>query len=535
MNYLRQSTASQEILIGPFLDDTDGKTAETALTIANTDIKVWKHGGTTEASKNSGGATHIASGRYYAVLDATDTDTVGMLEVNVHVAGALPVRRVFQVLEEVVYDALFASSALGYVANAPVVLADGVAHGGTLGSSTATLALSRISVVSQSSNTAALTVTGNGTGNGATISSGSGATGTGLAVSSAATNGTAVTLAGVGTGNGLTATGGATGHGISAVGGATSGNGLNAAASTSGTGITAAGAGTSQAGIVATGGSTSSNGITATGGGTGSGAVFTSGAGASGDGVQMTAASTNGNGLKLTKTGSGVALASPTTDLVLPSGGLANVTAWTVDVTGSLSGSVGSVTGNVGGNVVGSVASIATGGITSGSFAANAITAAAIAADAIGASELAADAVAEIQSGLSTLTQANVSDAVWNAATASYGSAGSYGLLVETNLDAAVSSRLATSGYTAPLDAAGTRSAVGLASANLDTQLSAIAGYIDTEVAAILAAVDTEVGAIKAKTDGLTFTVAGVLDANVKRMNGVAVIGTGVSGDKWRA
>lgn len=42
------------------------------------------------------------------------------------------------------------------------------------------------------------------------------------------------------------------------------------------------------------------------------------------------------------------------------------------------------------------------------------------------------------------------------------------------NLDAAVSTRLATSGYTAPLDAAGTRSAVGLASANLDTQIAAI-------------------------------------------------------------
>ena len=48
----------------------------------------------------------------------------------------------------------------------PVTLADGVSHGGTLGSSTATLALSRTSIVSQSSNTAALTVTGNGTGAG---------------------------------------------------------------------------------------------------------------------------------------------------------------------------------------------------------------------------------------------------------------------------------------------------------------------------------------------------------------------------------
>lgn len=104
--WLRQSTASQEILLGPFLDDTDGKTAETALTISNTDIKLWKEGATTEANKNSGGATHIASGRYYAVLDATDTNTLGKLEVNVHESGALPVRREFMVLPANVYDSL---------------------------------------------------------------------------------------------------------------------------------------------------------------------------------------------------------------------------------------------------------------------------------------------------------------------------------------------------------------------------------------------------------------------------------------------
>jgi hypothetical protein len=112
--FLKQSTTSQEILLGPFLDDTDGKTAETGLTIANTDIKLWKSGGTTESNKNSGGATHIASGRYYAVLDATDTDTVGLLEVSVSVSGALPVRRQFYVLEEAIYDALFGASAAGY-------------------------------------------------------------------------------------------------------------------------------------------------------------------------------------------------------------------------------------------------------------------------------------------------------------------------------------------------------------------------------------------------------------------------------------
>jgi hypothetical protein len=64
--------------------------------------------------------------------------------------------------------------------------------------------------------------------------------------------------------------------------------------------------------------------------------------------------------------------------------------------------------------------------------------------------------------------------------------------------------RIDTTGIgTSTLDAAGVRTALGLGSANLDTQLAAIDDFLDTEVAAILAAVDTEVAAIKAKTDNL--------------------------------
>jgi len=119
MQYLRQSTASQEIPLGPFLDDTDYKTPRTGLTISAADIRVWKHGQTTEVAKNNGGATHMAAGRYVAVLDAIDSDTVGMLEINVAVAGALPYKTKFMVLEESVYDALFAAGSAGYNATAP--------------------------------------------------------------------------------------------------------------------------------------------------------------------------------------------------------------------------------------------------------------------------------------------------------------------------------------------------------------------------------------------------------------------------------
>lgn len=103
---LKQSTASQEVPLGIFVDSTDGNTAETALTIANTDIKLWKAGATTLANKNSGGATHISGGVYYAVLDATDTNTVGPMVIFCQVAGALPVRLECEVLAANVYEAL---------------------------------------------------------------------------------------------------------------------------------------------------------------------------------------------------------------------------------------------------------------------------------------------------------------------------------------------------------------------------------------------------------------------------------------------
>lgn len=106
MIFLKQSTASQEVPLGYFVDSLDGNTEETALTIANTDIKLWKNGAIALANKNSGGATHMSNGIYYAVLDATDTDTVGPLVIFVHVSGALTVRLECCVLAANVYDSL---------------------------------------------------------------------------------------------------------------------------------------------------------------------------------------------------------------------------------------------------------------------------------------------------------------------------------------------------------------------------------------------------------------------------------------------
>ncbi len=64
--------------------------------------------------------------------------------------------------------------------------------------------------------------------------------------------------------------------------------------------------------------------------------------------------------------------------------------------------------------------------------------------------------------------------AIWDALTSALTTANTIGRLLVDNINATISSRLAGASYTAPLDAAGTRSAVGLGSANLDTQLAAL-------------------------------------------------------------
>lgn len=73
-----------------------------------------------------------------------------------------------------------------------------------------------------------------------------------------------------------------------------------------------------------------------------------------------------------------------------------------------------------------------------------------------------------------SLSSAGV-QAIWDALTSALSTVSSIGKLLVDNVNATVSSRLASAGYAAPLDASGTRAAVGLSSANLDAQLAAIA------------------------------------------------------------
>lgn len=82
-----------------------------------------------------------------------------------------------------------------------------------------------------------------------------------------------------------------------------------------------------------------------------------------------------------------------------------------------------------------------------------------------------------------------------------------------------------------PLDAAGTRSALGMASANLDTQLAALDSDILSRLAgsSYIAPDNAGIAAVKGKTDSLAFTVAGKLDVNVYHINGTAILGNGTT------
>ena len=108
--FLKQSTA-YTFRMGPFLDDTDGKTAETGLTIEDSHIRVSKAGANFIDKNETTNAAHDEAGFYVVILNTTDTNTVGELQIAIHISGALPVFKTFQVVEEDIYAAFFAGSA----------------------------------------------------------------------------------------------------------------------------------------------------------------------------------------------------------------------------------------------------------------------------------------------------------------------------------------------------------------------------------------------------------------------------------------
>jgi hypothetical protein len=114
--WLKQSTAVT-VMIGPFIDDTDGKTAETGLTVSQADVRLTKNGANIAQKNESTSCTHDELGHYTCPLDATDTNTLGVLRLMVHESGALPVWQDFMVVPANVWDSFFGADALQVHAN----------------------------------------------------------------------------------------------------------------------------------------------------------------------------------------------------------------------------------------------------------------------------------------------------------------------------------------------------------------------------------------------------------------------------------
>jgi len=108
--FLRQSTAV-DVLIGPFVEDSDADTPTTGLTL---DVELSKNGQALANKNDATAPVHDAAGTvdgyYNCELDATDTNTVGQLTLVAHHADALPIRLDFQVMTQSRYDDMFAST-----------------------------------------------------------------------------------------------------------------------------------------------------------------------------------------------------------------------------------------------------------------------------------------------------------------------------------------------------------------------------------------------------------------------------------------
>jgi hypothetical protein len=292
--WLREDTATT-IMIGPFLDATDGVSAEEGLGgdggNIETNVRVSKNGGGFETRSSTENPIHSHTGWYTLHLETGDTSTPGTLIVKVHDSSTyMPVWMEFQVVPANVYDSL--------VGGTVKLEADAVAIGGS------TAAANNIEdAFDEAGGSAVAMALESLTISGATILTGNVAMQDGLTITRSTSNQPGVSITGNGAGAGISANGGFTGVGAEFDGGSFN-EGLKVAGPALVTGNFAV-----QDGVTITRATANAAGLSVTGNGTGHGAVFTSGSGATGNGIQATAASMNGSGFSLTGSGSGFGLA----------------------------------------------------------------------------------------------------------------------------------------------------------------------------------------------------------------------------------
>lgn len=110
-----QANTAVDLIVGPFLDETNGKDAEPGLTITQAEVRLSKNGANM-AQKNEGTSlVHDELGNYVCKLDTTDTNTEGNLTLMIHESGALPVKMDYSVLAQAAYISLFTAKDTGFM------------------------------------------------------------------------------------------------------------------------------------------------------------------------------------------------------------------------------------------------------------------------------------------------------------------------------------------------------------------------------------------------------------------------------------
>lgn len=92
--------APNEVVLGPFIDSTDGITPKQGLVFAASNMKVLLPGAGDFTSILIGGSLiqyDLANGYYRFALITSNFVDAGKMEFYVNIAGALPIRRVFEV------------------------------------------------------------------------------------------------------------------------------------------------------------------------------------------------------------------------------------------------------------------------------------------------------------------------------------------------------------------------------------------------------------------------------------------------------
>lgn len=88
------------------VDQTDGSTAESGLTLADIDVYISKNGGSFAAATNTGaGMSNVGRGWYSIALTATETNTDGELVIEAEdPANSRTWRKVYQVYTNLIHD-----------------------------------------------------------------------------------------------------------------------------------------------------------------------------------------------------------------------------------------------------------------------------------------------------------------------------------------------------------------------------------------------------------------------------------------------